>query len=314
MKARIENVFSLIELLVVIGIIALLISILLPSLASARSSARSTVCLSNLRQIGIQNSMYLNEYRVFPPVRLKKVPNAVGEMVVYEHDFGRRYRRAKPRWQWFLAEGLEPIINPDKYPDEEAFNASMRLDSPYFEDPAMSAFANDVRNGAYGYNGTYLGNTRMSDEDGDGEAETWIRWPVSAERIVDMGQTILAGDSRGGSKAHGNHSYWLDPPKKAVYGGDPDDPDTQQNFGPNPENPLEELGHSPVEARHRGKGAVVFADAHAELLTLTALGYHTAGDEVVPMGQIDRTIAHNKLWAGTGRDDPPLEYIYPNNP
>jgi hypothetical protein len=58
----------------------------------------------------------------------------------------------------------------------------------------------------------------------------------------------------------------------------------------------------------------VFADAHAELLTLSALGYHTAGDEVVPVEEIDRTIAHNKLWAGTGRDDPPLEYIYPNNP
>ena len=99
MTVRIRNAFSLIELLVVIGIIALLISILLPSLASARSSARTTVCLSNLRQIGIQNSMYLNEYRVFPPVRLKKVPNAAGEMVVYEHDFGRQYRRAKPRWQ-----------------------------------------------------------------------------------------------------------------------------------------------------------------------------------------------------------------------
>ena len=199
MKTRSKDAFSLIELLVVIGIIALLISILLPSLASARSSARSTICLSNLRQIGIQNSMYLNEYRVFPPVRLKKVPNASGEMVVYEHDFGRHFRRAKPRWQWFLADGLEPIINPDKYPDAEAFNASMHMDSPYFEDPAMSAFTNDVRNGAYGYNGTYLGNTRMSDEDGDGQAETWIHWPVNAERIVDMGQTILAGDSRGKS-------------------------------------------------------------------------------------------------------------------
>jgi prepilin-type N-terminal cleavage/methylation domain-containing protein len=79
MSASLKKGFTLVELLVVIGIIALLIAILLPALQRARETAQRTVCESNMRQIILATIMYTNENHLFLPFpnwRTKEIASA----------------------------------------------------------------------------------------------------------------------------------------------------------------------------------------------------------------------------------------------
>jgi len=114
-----KRAFTLVELLVVIGIIALLISILLPSLSKARESANRTACLSNIKQITLAFIMYTTENKgYFPFCALNANPQLPEDFVwwtqasmpyIGEHASGRTSNSARPITRLWFARPIRPI-------------------------------------------------------------------------------------------------------------------------------------------------------------------------------------------------------------
>ena len=83
-----SRAFTLVELLVVIGIIALLIGIIMPSLSRAREASKRTVCASNLRQIGIAAHSFAASHKGYFPMSFGTgTPPSLGQAPVA--DMGR---------------------------------------------------------------------------------------------------------------------------------------------------------------------------------------------------------------------------------
>ncbi len=308
-----KKAFTIIELLTVIAILALLMAILFPTLSKARQQAKMSACLSTLKGLGTGTTVYLNENRdTFYPVRLDTVvPSFDPRYRPFVNEFGRE----RPRWQWFIQTGSGPVIDPSKfkamglYPfgDDTGRGAidTMSMTNNVFTCPSLDdpLYQKNIRDGAFGYNYQYLGNTRK-----DRRPDRWDNFAVGLHQLPAASSTVLIADSRGGGFRHGPQSFALDPPRLAVERN-------AQRFWPDVYDVQEaNYQYSPAEPRHDGKANVVFVDAHAESMGLKKLGYELndqagkhpgfrGGDPIpvlTPTEEVFR--ATNKLWNGKGND------------
>lgn len=294
------SAFTLMEVLVVVGIIAVLVALLAPSLAAARQQSRAVVCANNIRQIGVGWHLYAQQWQEVAVAG--RFPKIAGSTNLYWVGNGWKYRA---RWYAMLGAQVRLFAFSKPSPDP-ALDNTQPVDGEVFLDPEAPEYIN-ARNYPYGYNFQFLGNSRS--RLGAGPTD-WVRWPVKVGQIKTPARTVMAADSLGtaastptaerlpydptGTSANThpsrvvNHGWALDPPRLTATGDFCDDG-------------LRGQARSAPDERHRGKANVIFCDTHVERLRSKQLGYVVNDDGTVPL----TGAGSNSLFSGTGRDDAP---------
>ena len=142
-----NGIFTLIELLIVISIIAILAGLLLPVLSLARETAKSVSCLSNLKQLGNGIASYASDNQDFIGAQRSTYSDTDASSAAYG---GAR------RWYLDVALYVHPRLLKERseYPSDTVREANLK-NGGSFKCPSHKDFIfNDSNRASYGWNGT----------------------------------------------------------------------------------------------------------------------------------------------------------------
>jgi prepilin-type N-terminal cleavage/methylation domain-containing protein/prepilin-type processing-associated H-X9-DG protein len=215
--------FTLIELLVVIAIIAILAAMLLPALSAARESARSSNCLSNLKQIGLAMTAYVGDSKDYFPLYMSPRTNNLGSdmttWVTCLVDGGHMESR-----DTFFCPSFNPTHESSRYKSGTSFADKLTVD--HYNWWSYSRFTH------YGYN--YIGL-------GSGGNDNAFTPTCTQSQLSNPSAIVAAGDARGKtSDGTITGSYRMAPTIGMSSGG-----------------------YTDADERHGKSGNFVWADGHA---------------------------------------------------
>ena len=226
-RPRIRPAFTLVELLVVIGIIAVLVALLMPAFGAAREQARSVQCLSNLREMVVACQAYATTFRGYYPPALQS--RVIG-MTSYADS-----------WDYTIITDLSTF----KVTVEPGLLWMGRGDLRVHQCPSFSGSAMALHNEhtGYNYNTSFIGRGQF------GTPPTVVLdAPAKLVEVRKPELTILFGD---GEWANGANKF-MRSPLPSGFGSD---------------LAIGGARHAGTQGfRHRRRTNAAFADGHAESL------------------------------------------------
>jgi prepilin-type N-terminal cleavage/methylation domain-containing protein/prepilin-type processing-associated H-X9-DG protein len=258
-----KTAFTLIELLVVIAIIAILAALLLPALSRAKEQGDSTVCKSNLRQMGVALANYTTDYRAYPLMfYVRQVPPPFDSDVNWPDEL-QPYSSAK--WSTNLYAGRADSTSQLYLCPSYARAVGASVVAPW---PNAVAPGFWYTFGAYGYN--WYGTTQIVLDDGvlglgGGElnGDMFVNTPTTENDVLNPARMIAIGDANFGpcipqiNLTVGINWLQFGVPASVYYG-----------YGGNPPAGTIPQCLSADARRHEGsRKNIVFCDGHVECLT-----------------------------------------------